>query len=222
MDPFGWDSQLCKYFVLHDRLYRQTDPPPPPPTVTQKAKSKAKKTKGSRASKRRKVTIVDEEEDDEGEVEVEEADIGTEKEDDGFGGATWECVAVTLEEYNAFLDPLRRSRNRDEKDLVADITREVLPELEKHAEALERKAAKERRELDALQKMATAKRSSRIAGRMEKQKEVDEVAEAERKRKEDLAMAHKEEQRRVNMEEVGTCKITKLFNADCVRPANLA
>lgn len=119
-----------------------------------------------------------------------------------MGGATWECIAVTLEEYNAFLEPLRRSRNRDEKDLIADIAREVLPELEKHAEALERKAAKERRELEALQKMATAKRSTRIAGRMEKQREIDEAEEEERRKREELKMAHKEEARRLKMEDV--------------------
>lgn len=201
MDPFGWDSQLRVYFVLHDRLYRRTDPPPPP-AATPKAKSKTKKTRrGGRASKRLKVSETVEPEED-GEETIVETEAPFEKEDDGLGGAVWECIAVTLEEYNAFLDPLRRSRNRDEKDLVADITQDVLPELERHAEALERKAAKARRELEASQKMATAKRSSRIAGKMEKQREIDDAAEAERTRLEELKMAHKEDKRRINMEEV--------------------
>jgi len=201
MDPFGWDSQLRVYFVLHDRLYRRTDPPLPS-TVAPKAKTKAKKAaRGSRASKRRKLSAVVEEEDEQDGI-VEELDVPEEKEEDGLGGATWECIAVTLDEYNAFLDPLRRSRNRDEKDLITEITQQVLPELEKHAEALERKKTKERRELEALQKMATAKRWSRIAGRMEKQKEVDEAEEAERRKRDELKMAHKEEARRMKMEEV--------------------
>lgn len=214
MDPFGWDSQLRVYFVLHDRLYRRTDPSPPS-AIVPKAKSKAKKAaRGSRASKRRKVSAVDEEEEEEEEETVQEVEMPEEKEDDGMGGAKWECIAVTLDEYNAFLDPLRRSRNRDEKDLIVEITQQVLPELEKHAEALERKKAKERRELEALQKMATAKRSSRIAGRMEKQKEIDEAEEAERRKRDDLKMAHKEENRRLKMEEVCLLRWATLTSTD--------
>lgn len=146
--------------------------------------------------------VDDEDVEEEGEEAIADLDSPLKIEDDRLGGATWECLAVTLEEYNAFLEPLRRSRNRDEKDLIADITQEVLPELEKHAEAMERKAAKERRELEALQKMATAKRSSRLAGKMEKQKELEEAANAERRKREELTMAHKEEGRRMRMEEV--------------------
>lgn len=122
--------------------------------------------------------------------------------DDGFGGSVWECVAVTFADYKELLEGMKKSRWADEKAMVKRITNEVLPVLEQRAQAQERKAAKKQRELEALTKLATAKRSSRIAGKMEKQKEVEEAEATERKRLEDLAMAKKEKERRLKMEGV--------------------
>lgn len=123
-------------------------------------------------------------------------------EDDGFGGAKWECIAVTFDEYKEFLAGIQKSRDADEKALYKRITAEVLPVIEKRAELQERKAAQRRRELENLEKLATAKRSSRLAGKAEKQREVQEAEDAERKRKEDLVMARREQERQSKMEEV--------------------
>jgi hypothetical protein len=58
------------------------------------------------------------------------------------------------------------------------------------------------KELENLHKLASAKRSSRLAGKAEKQKEKDALDEAERKKLADLEMAHKEQERQRKLEEV--------------------
>ena len=68
--------------------------------------------------------------------------------------------------------------------------------------AQRQKVLRKQRELENLQKLATAKRSSRIAVKMEEQKEIEAVAEAERKHKADLANARKVQEKQRNMEEV--------------------
>lgn len=117
-----------------------------------------------------------------------------------MGGAKWECIAITLEEYKAFLETIRRSRDADEKVLLKRITLDALPVIEKRADAQERKAVQKRRQLENEQKLSTAKRSSRIAGKMDKEREIKEAEEAVRKRKEELAMAHKEQAKKYQME----------------------
>ncbi|KAK5201875.1 hypothetical protein LTR16_001153 [Cryomyces antarcticus] len=210
MEPLGWDSDERSLFVLDDdRLYRKTDAPLPAPPPKSKAKPKTKKGRKGRTSKRRKISATGSERDDEEEeaqaaATVEESPV----EDDGFGGATWECLAVTLEEYNTFLESMRRSRDPNEKALHKRITVDVLPIIEKKAEAQRQKVARKQRELENMQKLATAKRSSRIADKMGKQKEIEEAAEAERKRITDLAMARKEQERQKNMEQVSNCMAT--------------
>lgn len=203
-----------------DRLYRRTEPPPPPPPP--KAKSKPKKTKGRRTSKRQKLaepaedSAEDEEHQSTLEVETKAEDV-----DDGLGGAKWECIAVSLVEYNTFLDTIRKSRDPDEKVLFKRITEDVLPVIEKRAESQERKAAQRRREMENLEKLATAKRSSRLAGKQEKQREVQLAEDAERKRREDLAMARREQDKQIMMEEV--CYIIPMFRGwtNKYRRANL-
>jgi len=144
------------------------------------------------------------------------------EEDDGFGGMTWECIAVTLQDYQSFLESIRKSRDPNEKALHKAITDTVLPILEKKAEAQRAKALKKQRELENLQKMATAKRSTRIAGRLEKQKEEEEAAIAERKRIEDLEMAHKEQKRQQKLEQVcHVCSCSRLRATNCRRIESL-
>ena len=200
-----------------DRLYRKTDAPPPPePAPKRKAKPKKGKAKGGgarRQSKRLKISHDEDTEMEGTEVDVTEAD-GEEtevkeeeqpsvaEEDDGLGGAKWECIAITYEEYKSFLESIQKSRDPDEKVLYRRLTSEVLPIIEKRAEAQARKLAARQRELQTMEKMATAKRSSRIASRTEKQKEIEEAEEAERKRIADLAMAKREQAKQHKLEEV--------------------
>lgn len=204
VEAFGWDKEDRTYFVLDDdRLYRRTDPPlpaAPPQKSKPKSKAKPKKTKGTRASKRRRLSTSPSESD--AEQEEDGAQGASAPEEDTFGGMTWECVAVTLEDYNTFVDSIRKSRDPNEKELVKRLQADVIPIIEKRAEQQRQKALRKQRELENLEKLANAKRSSRIAGRLEKQKEQEAAVEAERKRVSDLEMAMKEQEKQKQMEEV--------------------
>lgn len=201
IEPFGWDAEDRTYIVLDDnRLYRQTDPPPPPPPAAKPKKNSKKGKAARRASKRRKVseTVESEaepmEEGDTTEIHAEEP------EDDGFGGMKWECLAVTLDEYTTFITSLEKSKDPNEKILRKRIVDGVLPLLEKQEEARKRKQAQKERELLNIEKLAHAKRSSRIAGKMEQHKQEEEAREAERKKHTELAMARKEQEKWLKLE----------------------
>ncbi|KAK4553184.1 hypothetical protein LTR86_009714 [Recurvomyces mirabilis] len=224
MEPLGWDQDDNAYFVLDDnRLYKRSDEPPPPPspTVKPKAKSKPKKStrsKATRSSKRRKV---EEPEDDDEQAEDIDADAEAGAQEDtlmtngddvhkpaakeepafGFTEKTWSLVAVTLNEYDDFLSSIFRSRDPNEKALHRRISDDVRPVIEKRVEALRQKELKKLRELEVVEKMATAKRSSRLAGRFEKEKEEREKKEAEELRYRELQMAREEEERQKRIED---------------------
>ncbi|KAI9814456.1 MAG: hypothetical protein M1827_003312 [Pycnora praestabilis] len=202
MEELGYDSQDRVYFALDDdRLYRRTDPRHPSPPAP-KPKSNSKKGKAiARASKRRKVSGITSEQEQFGEVEQTTAAFKTEEAEDGFGGRKWECIAITLEQYKGFLETIRKSRNPAEKILHQTITKDILHIIEGREEEQQRKAARREKEILNAQKLATAKRSSRIASKLDQQKEQEEAAEAERKRKADLVMARKEQERQKKMEE---------------------
>ena len=121
--------------------------------------------------------------------------------DDTFGGRKWECIAVTLTDYQNFLESIRKSKDEDEKALYKRLTKEVLPVIEKLAEEQQKKIARRQKELLNLQKLATAKRSSRLASKQDREKEEREAAEAERKRQADLAAAKKDLERQKQMDE---------------------
>lgn len=184
-----------------NRLYRRTDPrlPPTPPP---KPKANSKKGKAAaRASKRRKVAEMEESAND---ADADNATNDAEKEsslDAGFRDRKWECLAVTLMEYQEFLESMRKSRDADEKALFKHISNEVLPIIERAEEAQLRRQQKRERELNNLQKLATAKRSSRLADKQGREREEQVAAEAERKRKFDLAAAKQDQERQRNMEE---------------------
>ncbi|KAB8339144.1 hypothetical protein FH972_022080 [Carpinus fangiana] len=212
--PVGWDAQEREYYVLDDnRLYRMTRPSlPPPPKAKPKAKPKPKKAippkpRGSRSSKRQKVLNGEDDDENETTIEIkddeEQEDAETEliePEDNGLGGSKWELLAITLEEYRAVMDPFRKSRDPDEKALYKFLEQESLPALERAAASSARKAAQRQRELEALAKMANAKRSSRISSRQQQLKEAEEALAAEHKKKEELAEAHRELERQTKME----------------------
>jgi hypothetical protein len=189
------------------RMYRRSDPPLPLPLPKAKPKAKARKSRSSRTSKRRKTSTPDPEEPEELD-EVTEVIDDEELEDDGFGGMKWECVCITYEDYQDYLSSIRKSRNPDDKQLYKDIEADIIPELAKVAEAQARKEAKKMRELETLQKLATAKRSSRIAAKTDKQREIDEAEEAARKRQEEISMAKAEQDKQRHMEEVSPKALT--------------
>ena len=200
MEPTGWDSEERLLFVLDDnRMYRQTDPPPPPEPSKAKTKAKSKKSKASRASKRQKVATPEPEEP--AEEEEVSAEHPPEHDDDGFGGKTWECVCVTLQDYQEYMNSIRKSRDPNEKILLKRLQEDVIPVMEGLAEEQARKQARKMRELENMQKLAMAKRSSRISSRLEKQKEIEEVEEAERKRQAELSMAKAEQEKQKKLED---------------------
>lgn len=198
----GYDKQERYYYVLDDnRLYRRTDPPlPPPPAPKPKANSKKGKA-AARASKRRKTSDLQhtEQEDEQGTLLDHVAKNSTEG--DSFGGQTWECLAVTLTDYHGFLESIRKSKDVDEKALHKRITEDVLPIIEKDEESKQRRQARKDREMMNMEKLATAKRSSRLASKFETERMEREAAEAEQKRKADIAAALAHEEKQKKMEE---------------------
>ncbi|MCJ1478974.1 hypothetical protein MMC13_007658 [Lambiella insularis] len=210
IEELGYDRQERLYFVLDDnRLYRRTDPAiPEPPAPKPKAKPKAKSKAGkaaARASKRRKTTEEGEpagitENGEEADTEIIKADENG-QEDDGFGGRKWECLAVTLPEYQAFLETIQKSRDPDEKALHSRLTKEVMPVIEKLEEDRQKKIARRQKELMNLEKLATAKRSSRLASKQEREREEQEALAAERRRQADLVAAKKDVERQKQMDE---------------------
>lgn len=206
IEEIGYDRNGRYYFVLDDdRLYRRTDPPPPPPSAP-KSKPNANSKKGkaaARASKRRKTEEIDESANDaDGDTPAaENGEPESKIENDGFGGRKWECIAVTLTEYQDFLESIKKSRDADEKYLHKRVTEEVLPIIEKSEESRLRKKQKQERELINMQKLATAKRSSRLEAKQEREREEREAAEAEQKKKTDLLAAKQDQERQRKMEE---------------------
>jgi uncharacterized membrane-anchored protein len=132
-------------------------------------------------------------------------------EDDGLGGAKWECLCVTLEEYQAYMDSIRRSKDPDERDLYQNLESDVMPIIERQAEERAKKEARRMKELEVQMKLATAKRSSRISSRVEKQREAEAAAEAERKRLADIAMAKAEQEKQQKLEKVSSAVFYLLF-----------
>ena len=131
----------------------------------------------------------------------EDENTGPKESDDGFGGRKWECVAVTLGQYQEFLESIQKSRDADEKELHRRIKEEVLPVIEKAEESQLRRKQKQERELQNMQKLATAKRSSRLEAKVERERQEREIAEAERKRKADLVSAKQNQEKQKKMEE---------------------
>lgn len=148
-----------------------------------------------RASKRRKVTEGDHDE----ESEEENNDLNVDIENP-YAAMKWECIAITLEDYQKFLDSIRNTRDADEKILRDRIEEHVMPIIEQEQAAQERQRIKREKELINLQLLAGAKRSSRLAEKGEKERQEREAMEAARKREEELAAARKEEERLRKME----------------------
>ncbi len=198
IEPYGWDRHDRTYFVLDDnRLYRLTEAPAPPP----KPKKNTKKARAAqRASKRRRASSGVASDADDASGEASDAESPAAPEDDGLGTMRWECIAVTLNEVREFLATIQKSKDANEKTLRDQVQDHLLPILEKQEESRQRKQLQREKELLNLEKLAHAKRSSRIAGRVEQQQIEERTREEERKRREDEAARRKEEQRRVKTE----------------------
>lgn len=119
---------------------------------------------------------------------------------DTLGGYKWECVAITLAEYQELVESFKRSKDPNEKALRERLIDEVVPIIEAGEDRQRRKMERRERELLALEKMATAKRSSRIAGKAEREKAEKDAAEAERKHAADLAAARRDQERQEQMD----------------------
>ncbi|RAL17209.1 putative PHD finger domain protein [Aspergillus homomorphus CBS 101889] len=191
IEEVGYDRDGRYYYILDDnRLYRRTDPPIPAPKPA-KSKSRRKSARAVRASKRRKVTGADPVE------ESEEEDTGAngEASKDPFADMQWECVAITLSDYQQFLETIQKTRDPDEKILRDRIEEQVIPVIEKEEMSHQRQKVKREKELANMELLAGAKRSSRLAGKAEKERQEREAIEAARKRETELAAAIKEEER---------------------------
>ena len=204
----GFDRELRSYFVLDDnRLYRRTEPAIPPAL---KAKPKANSLKAQaarrRASKRRRIEDSSTPEvKDEGESTlangIDEKRVEAATQDaDTSGGFKWELIAITLSQYQECMASLKM-RDPDEKELYQVLQDDMIPFVEKAEESQRRKIERKERELLNLQKLAGAKRSSRLADKQDREKQEREAAEAEQKRVADLAAAHREQQRQQRMEQ---------------------
>ncbi|KAL4744469.1 hypothetical protein BDW72DRAFT_88260 [Aspergillus terricola var. indicus] len=197
IEEIGYDRQGRYYYILDDnRLYRRTDPPlPPPKPAKSKSKTTRKSARAVRASKRRKVTGGDHDE----ELEEENTEVNVDIQDP-YAAMKWECIAITLEDYQKFLESIRNTRDADEKILRDRIEEHVMPIIEQEQASQERQKVKREKELINLQLLAGAKRSSRLAEKSEKERQEREAMEAARKREEELVAARKEEERLRKME----------------------
>ncbi|KAI1755101.1 hypothetical protein F4782DRAFT_433696 [Xylaria castorea] len=201
IEPSGWDSEDRTYYILDDnRLYRLT--PAPLVSPAWKPKKNTKKAKAAaRASKRRRTSRSAAQSrdtaDDDPTSEVEEA---PQPEDDGFGGARWECIGVGLNDVQNFLASLQKTRDDNEKILRNTVEEHLLPILEKQEESRKRKALQREKERLNLEKMVHAKRSSRIASKTEQQKLQQQAREEEEQRRREEKAVKKEEQLRSKLE----------------------
>ncbi|KAI1075070.1 hypothetical protein F5B20DRAFT_399956 [Whalleya microplaca] len=200
IEPSGWDSDDRTYYILDDnRVYRMTAAPPTP--APWKPKKNTKKAKAAaRAAKRRRVSRSAAQNADADDDQASDAEEATELADNGLGGAKWECIATNLAEVQGFLATIRKSRDDNEKILKSTVEEHLLPILEKQEESRKRKALQREKELLSLQKMAHAKRSSRLANKAEQQRLEEQTKEEEQRRRAEEATTRKEEQRRLKME----------------------
>lgn len=204
MEELGYDREDRLYYVLDDnRLYRRTDPSIPP-NHPWKPKANTKKAKAAaRAAKRRKLQEAKEavaagrEADDENAT----SNVPDPEKEDPSSGFKWECIGITLSEYQIFIDKIRKSNDPNEQILRDRLIEEVLPVIERLEVAQERKRQKVEKELYHMQLLAGAKRSSRIADKQEKERLEKEAIEVTRKQEVELIQTQKEEARRKKIED---------------------
>lgn len=111
---------------------------------------------------------------------------------------------MSLAEYQAFLDSLKKTKDPNEKILRDRLLGDVVPIIEQVEEAQQKKLHRREKELVVLQKLASAKRSSRLAGKHEKERlEREAVEEEHRQEAERIAERKKqEEQKKIEKERI--------------------
>ncbi|CEJ90207.1 hypothetical protein VHEMI06005 [[Torrubiella] hemipterigena] len=202
IEPYGWDGEDRTYFVLDDnRVYRLSDAPEPPAPIKPVKKRKSYAS-GRRLSKRRRTIDADEGPDVEDGLEHTESQAAVPEEaaDASLGGMKWECVAITLPDVQTLINGFRKTRDGNEKVLRQQLEDHLLPILEKQEESRKRKEIQRERELLNLAKMATAKRSSRLANKAEVKKQEEHEREEEEKQKLDALFRKKQEQEQRKLE----------------------
>ncbi|OAP60885.1 hypothetical protein AYL99_05887 [Fonsecaea erecta] len=208
IEEFGYDRHDRQYYLLDDnRFYRRTEPPlPQAPKAKPKSNSKKAIAARRRESKRRKLeaesaaAAASDSEENEGTEIAEEENKLDSWEIDTFGGFKWECLCITLADYQELCESLKKSKDPNEKALRERLMEEVIPVIEAAEERQRRKIERRERELMLMERMVGAKRSSRLADKHEREKKEAEQAEAEKKRQADLAAARREQERQEKME----------------------
>lgn len=189
-----------------NRFYRRTEPAlPPVPKAKPKANTQKAIAARRRASKRRKIeSETPEPEGGSENLEVENGPVDDKPRDpsqiDTFGGFKWECLAITLKDYEELCQSFARSKDPNEKALKERIEDEVIPIIQNAEERQRRKIERRERELMMMEKMVGAKRSSRLADKHDKERREAEAIEADRKRQAELAAAHREQEKQEKME----------------------
>ncbi|EEP80984.1 predicted protein [Uncinocarpus reesii 1704] len=187
-EELGYDRDERLYYILDDnRLYRRTNPPIPTPKPAKPKVNSKRGRAAARAAKRRKQA---------------ESDVKSEDEEQVNGDLEykWECIAVTLADYQALIEKFRKTKDADEKILRDRLIEEVLPTIEKLEEAQQKEIQRREKELLNLQKMATAKRSSRLADKQERERQELAAAEELKKREAERIAAKKEHQLKEKIE----------------------
>lgn len=184
-----------------NRMYRLTAPAPPaapPKKNSQKARAAA------RSAKRRRLAASADGTSNNGDEETasvsEINDQADHADEDPLDGATWECVAITLDEVRNCIEPFKKTKDPNEKILREQIEGHLVPILEKQEESRKRKMIQREKELLSLQKMAHAKRSSRLAGKAEQRRHEEVEREEREKRQAEEIAARKAEEERIKME----------------------
>ncbi|EGX90260.1 PHD finger domain protein [Cordyceps militaris CM01] len=195
IEPYGWDADDRTYYVLDDnRVYRLTE-------ISEPLAGKPQKQKAYRTARRsgRRGRTSDT-------FSTEHCVAGESLESDSpqaksnLGGMGWECVAVTLDDVRRLVDSFRTTPDANEKILRNQLDVHLLPILEKQEESRKRKDAQHQRELLSLAKMANAKRSSRIAGKVEQQREEEKAKEQWAKSQRELESRQRETQTQIKSE----------------------
>lgn len=119
---------------------------------------------------------------------------------DTFGGFKWECLAITLNDYEVLCQSFAKSKDENEKALKDRIEEEVIPIIQQAEERQQRKIERRQRELMMMEKMVGAKRSSRLADKHDKERREAEAFETDRKHQAELAAAHRDQEKQEKME----------------------
>ncbi|KAF3480240.1 uncharacterized protein GIQ15_05587 [Arthroderma uncinatum] len=196
INELGYDRDDHQYYVLDDnRLYRRIEPRIPSERPVKRKVNTRRGRAGARSSKRRKVAEVQDDTDDQN----DDADAA-QSTSNGSRDYEWECVAISINDYNTFIESLKKSKDLNEQALRDRLIEEVLPVIEKVEELQQKKALRREKELINLEKLATAKRSSRIAGKQDRERQEAQAAEEAKRLEAERIAEQKAKERAENIE----------------------